>query len=95
MDMLSHPPQDSCMNLAITPELEALIRRRLATGKYKDASEVVHLGLRLLAEQDDWNAAVGRKIREGVNQLRAGRVIDGEEAIDTVIRNLRRGRGGS
>lgn len=81
------------MNVALTPEFEALIRRKLATGMYKNAAEVVREGLRLLAEEDDWKADVRRKIREGVKQLRAGQVVDGEKAVDEVVRNLRRRRG--
>ena len=81
------------MNVALTPEFEALIRRKLATGMYKNAAEVVREGLRLLAEEDDWKADVRRKIREGVKQLRAGQVVDGEKAVDEVVRSLRRRRG--
>jgi len=93
MDKLSHPCQDALMNVALTPEFEALIRRKLATGMYKNAAEVVREGLRLLAEEDDWKADVRRKIREGVKQLRAGQVVDGEKAVDEVVRSLRRRRG--
>jgi len=81
------------MNVALTPEFEALIRRKLATGMYKNAAEVVREGLRLLAEEDDWKADVRRKIREGVKQMRAGQVVDGEKAVDEVVRSLRRRRG--
>ena len=78
------------MNVALTPELEDLIRRKLATGMYKNAAEVVREGLRLLAEEDQWKADVRRKLREGVKQLRAGQVIDGERSVDDVVRRLRR-----
>ena len=81
------------MNVALTPELEALIRRKLATGMYKNAAEVVREGLRLLAEEDDWKADVRRRIREGVKQLRAGQVVDGGKAVEEVVRSLRRRRG--
>lgn len=81
------------MNVALTPEFEALIRRKLATGMYKNAAEVVREGLRLLAEEDEWKADVRRKIREGVKQLRAGQVVDGEKAVDEVVRSLSRRRG--
>jgi antitoxin ParD1/3/4 len=41
------------MNISITPELEELIDRKVKTGMYNSASEVVREGLRLLKEQDE------------------------------------------
>ncbi len=81
------------MNVALTPELEELIRRKLATGMYKNAAEVVREGLRLLAEEDEWKAEVRRKIATGIAQLRAGQVVDGEKGVDEVVQGLRRRRG--
>ena len=78
-----------CMNVSLTPEFEELIRRKLATGMYKNAAEVVREGLRLLAEEDEWKAEVRRKIAEGMKQLRAGQVVDGEQAVDEVVKDLR------
>lgn len=81
------------MNVALTPELEELIRRKLESGMYKNAAEVVREGLRLLAEEDEWKAEVRRKIAAGMAQLRAGQVVDGENAVDEVVQGLRRRRG--
>jgi antitoxin ParD1/3/4 len=81
------------MNVSLTPELEDLIRRKLASGMYKNAAEVVREGLRLLAEEDEWKAEVRRKIAAGMAQLRAGEVVDGEKAVDDVVQGLRRRRG--
>jgi len=78
------------MNVALTPELESLIRRKVASGMYKNAAEVVREGLRLLAEEDAWKADVRRRIQEGVKQVRAGQVVDGEKALDGIVRRLRR-----
>ncbi len=80
------------MNVSLTPELEELIRRKLASGLYKNAAEVVREGLRLLAEEDDWKAEARRKVAEGMAQLRAGRVVDGEQAVNEVAKDLRRRR---
>lgn len=81
------------MNVSLTPELEELIRRKLASGMYKNAAEVVREGLRLLAEEDEWKAEVRRKIAAGMAQLRAGEIVDGEKAVDEVVQGLRRRRG--
>ncbi|GIW05067.1 MAG: hypothetical protein KatS3mg059_1687 [Thermomicrobiales bacterium] len=40
------------MNVSLTPELEELIRRKVASGMYGSASEVVREALRLLEERD-------------------------------------------
>jgi len=77
------------MNVSLTPEFEELIRRKLASGMYKNAAEVVREGLRLLAEEDEWKAEVRRKIFQGMKQLRAGQVVDGEQAVDEVVKDLR------
>ena len=45
------------MNVSLTPTLEKFVRRKVASGLYNNASEVVRDGLRLLAERE---AAVAR-----------------------------------
>jgi antitoxin ParD1/3/4 len=38
------------MNVSLTPELEAMIRQQVDSGRYSNASEVVRAALRLLDE---------------------------------------------
>ena len=40
------------MNIRLTPQLEAMVREKVASGLYNDASEVVCEALRLMAERD-------------------------------------------
>ena len=40
------------LNVSLTPELETYIRKKVKTGGYKSASEVVREGLRILKERD-------------------------------------------
>jgi antitoxin ParD1/3/4 len=40
------------MNVNLTPELEALVQRKVESGLYNNQSEVVREALRLLAEQE-------------------------------------------
>ena len=51
------------MNVSLTPELEQLVHRKVQTGRYTSASEVVRAGIRALQERD---AAVERWLREDV-----------------------------
>ena len=88
MDKNGHPGYRAPMNVALTPELEDLIRRKLASGLYKNASEVVREGLRLLAEEDEWKADVRRKISEGMAQARAGKLVEGDAAVGRLARRI-------
>jgi antitoxin ParD1/3/4 len=58
------------MNINLTPQLEKLVRRKVATGRYNSASEVVREALRLMEAQEQLRAAklerLQRDIREGV-----------------------------
>ena len=40
------------MHVSLTPKLEELVRRKVDSGLYNNASEVVREALRLMAEQD-------------------------------------------
>jgi putative addiction module antidote protein, CC2985 family len=44
------------MNISLTPELEAMIKRKVDSGLYNNASEVIREALRLMNEQDRINA---------------------------------------
>ncbi len=43
------------MHVSLTPRLEELVRAKVATGLYNNASEVVREALRLMAEADEIN----------------------------------------
>ncbi len=40
------------MNVSLTPELEELVERKVKTGRYQTASEVIREALRALEERD-------------------------------------------
>lgn len=58
------------MNVNLTPQLEKLIKEKVASGLYNSASEVVREALRLMEEQDRVRAVkleqLRRDIREGL-----------------------------
>jgi putative addiction module CopG family antidote len=43
---------DATLNVSLTPELQYFVQDRVATGRYRTASEVVREGLRLLKEKE-------------------------------------------
>jgi hypothetical protein len=55
-------------------------------------AEVIREGHRLLADEMEWRADARRKIATGMEQLRAGQVVDGEKAVEELLENLRRRR---
>jgi antitoxin ParD1/3/4 len=70
------------MNVSLTPELEKLVHRKVETGRYTSASEVIREGLRLLDERDEMRELQKNEIRKqiaaGMVSLRAGKGTDGE-----------------
>jgi antitoxin ParD1/3/4 len=56
------------MNVNLTPQLEELVRSKVASGMYTSASEVVREALRLMDEQDRLRAAKLEQLREGIRQ---------------------------
>lgn len=56
------------MNVNLTPELELLVRRKVASGMYTSASEVVREALRLMEEQDQMRAVRLDQLRQDVRK---------------------------
>ena len=56
------------MNVNLTPQLEELVRAKVASGMYTSASEVVREALRLMDHQDRLQAAKLDQLREDIRQ---------------------------
>lgn len=56
------------MNVNLTPQLEELVRSKVASGLYTSASEVVREALRLLEEQDRMREAKVAQLRAEVQR---------------------------
>jgi antitoxin ParD1/3/4 len=80
------------MNVSLTPELEQLVHRKVQTGRYSSASEVVREALRLMEERDQMQAmqkdAMRKQIAEGVASLRAGNGVDGDAFLASIDAEL-------
>jgi antitoxin ParD1/3/4 len=80
------------MNVHLTDELERLVQTKVQSGRYNSASEVVREALRLLEERDELRALrkqeLRKKIAEGLDAVKAGRVQDGEEVFDRIDAEL-------
>lgn len=56
------------MNVNLTPQLEDLVRQKVASGRYTSASEVVREALRLMQEQDELREARREELRREVRR---------------------------
>ena len=65
------------MNVNLTPALEKLVQKKVKTGRYNSASEVVREALRLMEQHDSVHIAkltnLRRRINEGLKSLDRGR----------------------
>jgi antitoxin ParD1/3/4 len=81
------------LNVSLTPELEDLVSKWVASGRYQSASEVIRQGLRLLQEQEmSREAALDRlrnQINLGLDQAERGELLDGEEVFEELERRSR------
>ena len=70
------------MDVSLTPELERMVQRKVQTGEYKSASEVVQEALRLMEERDQMKIIQKmerlEKIAAGLKLLEEGKDIDVE-----------------
>ena len=89
------------MNVSLTEELEELVQKKVESGRYTSASEVIRAGLRLLEQEDELRAtrleAVRAQVREGIDQAERGELVDGELAVGRVKKRAegkRRNAGG-
>ena len=80
------------MNVNLTPELERLVQKKVKTSRYNSASEVVREALRLLEERDHIiklrREELRKKIAEGLDSLRRGEGVDGEEVFNRIEAEL-------
>ena len=77
------------MNVRLTLQQEEFVKKQVAEGRYLSEAEVIREGLRLLADELEWRSEARRKVAVGLEQMRAGQVIDGEQAIEEILTNLR------
>jgi antitoxin ParD1/3/4 len=76
------------MNVSLTPELEQFVHKKVESGRYLSASEVVREALRVLEEQDRLRAIrleeLRKTIQVGVEQADRGELLDGPEVFEKI-----------
>jgi antitoxin ParD1/3/4 len=82
------------MHVSLTPKLEELIREKVESGLYNNASEVVREALRLMQEHDEVRRLKLERLREelakGEADLAAGRIttLSGDDEIQEFFARL-------
>ena len=78
------------MNISLTPELDKLVREKVATGMYHSASEVIREALRFFQFHDDLQQQklemLKLEVKKGVNSLNAGK---GVEMTDSLFESIK------
>lgn len=80
------------VTISLTPHLQDFVASRVSSGRYLSVSEVVREGLRLLEDRElqreEELAELRAHIRVGLEQARAGDLLDGDEVFDEIERQL-------
>lgn len=68
------------MHVSLTPKLEEMVREKVESGYYNNASEVIREALRIMAEHDEVYQLKLKQLRDalaaGEADVAAGRVIE-------------------
>ena len=82
----------AAMQIVLSPELENLVQRQLASGKYQNALEVILAGIKLLEQQEDIYQGRLQELRQeaqiGWEAAERGELIDGATAMAQIRANL-------
>ncbi|HWA91916.1 MAG TPA: type II toxin-antitoxin system ParD family antitoxin [Rhizomicrobium sp.] len=82
------------MNVSLTPALEKLVRDKVESGLYNNASEVIREALRLMKESEELRRAKLKRLRaalaKGEADYAAGRyaILETEADIDALFAEL-------
>lgn len=83
---MSEPRGNRCMQISLPPELEELVRRKVDSGKYSCASEVVVEALWLLRDRDRLREIkleeLHKEIAIGLEQADTGQLTPAEEVFE-------------
>ena len=77
------------MHISLTPELEKVVRKKIKSGLYNNASEVIREALRNSLKQEAENEWLKREAALGFAQLEAGETV--RVRSKKAVMNLARG----
>lgn len=81
------------MQIVLPPDLEQLVQRQIASGKYQSALEVISAGVRLLQQQEDLYQRRLQELQQeaqiGWDAAQRGELVEGATAMAQIRANLR------
>lgn len=84
--------RQTTLNVSLTPTLRAYVRRKVESGRYESASEVIRDSLRALEARDRAVATfwvdAREKVRVARRQVARGATVDGETAMNEIMAEL-------
>ena len=78
--------------MRLTPKEQEFVQRLVSEGRYASADAALRAAFRLLEQEEAWKEDARRKIQEGLEDLKAGRVVDGDQAMKEILAELDRRR---
>ena len=76
--------------MRLTPKEQEFVQRLVSEGRYASAEAALRAAFRLLEQEEAWKEDARRKIEEGLEDLKAGRVVNGEKAMREIREELRK-----
>lgn len=68
------------MNVSLTPQLERLVHKKVKSGNYQSASEVIREALRLMQDRDQRLDNLRKTIQAGIDEIDRGEGIELRES---------------
>ena len=75
------------MNVSLTPQLEQMIRDKVESGRYNNASEVVREALRLIEDRDQRLERLRAEMQRGIDQIARGESVVVDRAYLARVRD--------
>ena len=77
-------------SMTLGPHFEDFIKRQIASGRYKNASEVVREGLRTLETREQKLEALRAAIQPGIDAANRGEFVEDFDIEDVIARAITR-----
>lgn len=75
-------------NIALTAHFDRFVQKKIESGRYQSASEVVRDSLRIMEQHElERKQAIvdlNEKIRSGYEQIKRGETVDADEVFDEI-----------
>jgi antitoxin ParD1/3/4 len=68
--------EDAMSAVTLPQDIETLIDREIARGRFRSREEVIGAGVRLLCEQEERVEALRAAIQEGIDDIENGRFVE-------------------